>query len=68
MKKFGDVLNKVHVCNDCARKHGLDCKYPADSGKQSILCAVCLHYGIGSFMDCVIGDWLAVIPINPVHA
>ncbi len=62
--KHGDVV-VVHCCDECARKAGVNPKRPADSGKASWLCDVCGHHGIGSLMDCEIGDWLRLRPLQP---
>lgn len=57
----GDVV-RVHCCDDCARRSGVQPKSPPDSGVESWLCAVCGHFGIGSATDCTIGDWLRLQP------
>jgi len=62
--KHGDVV-VVHCCDECARKAGVNPKRPADSGKASWFCDVCGHHGIGSLMDCEIGDWLRLRPLQP---
>ena len=61
--KKGDIV-RAHCCNECARSAGVPPKYPPDSGKESWLCEVCGHHGIGSAIDCVIGDWLILRPIT----
>ena len=55
----------VHCCDECARKAGVVPKLPADSGVASWLCDVCGHHAIGSLMDCEIGDWLRLHPLQP---
>ena len=55
----------VHCCDECARKAGVVPKLPADSGVASRLCDVCGHHAIGSLMDCEIGDWLRLHPLQP---
>ena len=59
--KKGDVV-RVHCCDDCARRSGVQPKSPQDSGVESWLCEVCGHFGIGSATDCTIGDWLRLQP------
>jgi len=54
----------THICNKCARNSGFTPKYPADSGGESLFCERCGHYGIGSMMYCVVGDWLVVTPLK----
>ncbi len=61
--KHGDKVKEI-CCDSCARQHGIVPKTKADSGNQSWYCSVCGHYGIGSLMNCQIGDWLSVIPIS----
>lgn len=60
-KNTGGLLKRF-ICNDCARKAGVEPKHPAESGRQSWLCGACQHYGIGSTMICEVGDWLAIVP------
>jgi sulfur relay (sulfurtransferase) complex TusBCD TusD component (DsrE family) len=64
--KHGDKVT-IHICNDCARRRGLKPKKPADSGVKSLYCGICEHYNIGSTAECVIGDWLRIIPIKYVN-
>jgi len=59
--KKGDAV-RVHCCDSCARAAGVQPKYPPDSGSKSWLCEVCGHHGIGSAIDCTIGDWLRLQP------
>ena len=59
--KKGDTV-RVHCCDSCVRNAGVQPKYPPDSGKESWLCEVCGHFGIGSATDCTIGDWLTLKP------
>jgi hypothetical protein len=54
----------AHCCDQCARAAGLKPKVPADSGKQSCLCEVCGHYGIGSLTVCEYSNWLRIKPIT----
>lgn len=48
------------VCDSCARFQGFMPKNIPDSGSRSCPCAACGHYGMGSYYQCVIGDWLKV--------
>jgi len=57
----GDVV-RVHCCDNCARKHHMKPKSPADSGIESWLCEICGHFGIGSAVDCTICNWLRLRP------
>jgi len=59
--KKGDAV-RVYCCDGCARAAGVQPKYPPDSGSKSWLCEVCGHHGIGSAIDCTIGDWLDLTP------
>lgn len=63
----GDVV-RVHCCDDCARRSGVQPKSPPDSGVESWLCEVCGHFGIGSATDCTIGDWLRLQPNAVLNA
>lgn len=62
--KKGDVVT-VYCCDSCARNAGVPPKQPADSGTASWLCEVCGHHNIGSRMDCEIGNWLRLRPMQP---
>lgn len=55
------VERRIHCCDDCVRRQGLQPKRPADSGVSSWFCEVCGHYGIGSTMGVRTGDWLQLI-------
>lgn len=57
-------LKKAFCCNRCIRNANLWPKLPADSGSASWRCEMCGHGGIGSFMECVIGDWLVLRPLQ----
>lgn len=50
----------LHVCNDCQYRQHRMMMRPATSGKEGFFCHACGHLGIGSRLDCVIGDWLKV--------
>lgn len=52
----------AQVCDGCCHSHKVEPKRPADSGSQSLMCAVCGHYGIGSAMECVVNDWGHIDP------
>ena len=52
-----------HVCNECMCRCGKRPKVPAESGDKSLLCRICEHHGIGSQVECVVGDWLIVKPV-----
>lgn len=57
--KVGD-RRRFHVCDDCQyRQHGTMIR-PSSNGNKSIYCHACGHLGIGSEVDCVVGDWLKV--------
>ena len=58
-----DVVTR-HCCDKCVREYGLETKSPPDSGELSRLCCLCGHYGIGSTMDCIPGDWLTFVPLK----
>ena len=62
--KKGDVVND-HCCDSCAYKQGVVPNFPAESGVESWPCQVCGHYGIGSSMPLLIGDWLSVRVLVP---
>ena len=54
----------VHCCDSCVRREGLTPKAPAESGTMSWLCQMCGHYGIGSKMECEVGEWLQLKPVQ----
>lgn len=60
----GDVV-VIQCCDHCCYKHGVRPKSPPDSGLSSWMCGVCGHYGIGSRMECEVGQWLNLRPIAP---
>ena len=64
--KCGDIVN-VFCCDLCVRNANITPKCPADSGVSSQLCNVCGHYGIGSYTECEVGDWLNLHPVHSVN-
>ena len=50
-------LVTVHCCDRCVRAAGLTPRRPADSGRESWLCGICGHHGVGSSMECTVGYW-----------
>ena len=60
----GDTVT-VHVCDDCQHGTGFrPPKHPADSRGATWPCSRCGHSGIGSTMECVIGNWLELRPLR----
>jgi hypothetical protein len=39
-------------------------KSPNDSGSKGLLCDLCGHFGMGSFYQCKIGNWLILHPMT----
>ena len=62
--KRGTVVS-AYCCNSCSRTASIEPKSPPESGQASWLCDVCGHHGIGSLMDCEIGEWLRMRPLQP---
>lgn len=63
--KCGEIVN-VFCCDSCSKNAGVISKRPADSGTSSWLCDVCRHYGIGSYTECEVGDWLNLRPVHSI--
>lgn len=51
---------RMFICDSCARFQGYPSKRIPDSGNKSWLCQGCNHFNIGSYYQCVTGDWLKV--------
>lgn len=63
----GDVVN-VQCCDNCCHAHGVQPKFPPDSGVASWMCDVCGHYNIGSLVQCEVGRWLILRPVATPNA
>ena len=50
---------KGFCCQHCADECNLPRKQP-DSGSQSWMCNRCGHYGVGSYVEFRVGDWLVL--------
>lgn len=62
--KKGSIVT-VHCCDNCVRRQGVEPVRPPESGGHSLMCENCGHFGIGSTMECEIGDWLKLKILRP---
>jgi len=64
MKLNRGEIGIIHICNSCAVRDSFIAKNPADSGGESLFCEKCGHFGVGSMMHVVVGDWLTIRPVK----